>query len=86
MFDAFSINEVPRDENMLVDDLSVIACTFEILEYLRETKCKVEVLFRPFVPDNQDHWKVFDNDAQIVHFLHCIDYLQNNVITLHDKM
>ena len=59
-------------------------CTFEIPEYLKEKKCKVEVLFRPSVPNNQDHWQVFDNDAQIVRFLHCIDYPQNNVITLED--
>ena len=64
----------------------MIACTFEIPEYLKEKKCKVEVLFRPFVPDNQDHWQVFDNAAQIIRFLHCIDYPQDNAITLEDQM
>ena len=82
MFDAFSIKVVPREENTLVDALSVIACTFEIPEYLKEKKCKVEVLSRPSVPNNQDHWQVFDDDAQIVCFLHCIDYSQTNAITL----
>ena len=69
MFDAFAIQAVPREENTFADALSVIACTFEIPDYLKEKKCKVEVLFRPSVPDNQDHWQVFDNDAQIIAFL-----------------
>ena len=68
MFDAFAIQAVPREENTLVDALSVIACTFEIPSRLKE-ECKFEVLFRPSVPDNQDHWQVFDNDAQIIAFL-----------------
>ena len=70
----------------MADAISVTSCTFEIHECLKEKNCKVEVLFRPSVPDNQDHWQVFDNDAQIVLFLHCIDYLQNNAITLEDQM
>ena len=40
MFDAFSIRAVPRVENTLVDFLSVIACTFEIPEYLREKNAR----------------------------------------------
>ena len=43
-------------------------------------------MFRSSVPDNQDHWQFFDNNAQIVCFLHCIDYPQNNAITLKDQM
>ena len=43
-------------------------------------------MFRPFVPDNQDHLQVFDNDAQIIHFLHCINFPQDNTITLEDQM
>ena len=56
MFDAFSIKAVPQEENILVDALSVIACTFKIPEYLKEKKYKVEVIFRPSVLDNKDHW------------------------------
>ena len=86
MCDAFSIKAVLREENTLADTLSVTTCTFAIPECLKEKNCKVEALFRPFVPDNQDHCRVFPNDAQIVCFLHCIDYPQNNAITLEDQM
>ena len=58
MFDAFSIKAIPMEENTLADALSVTACTFEIPECLKEKNCKIEVLFRPSVPDNQDHWQV----------------------------
>ena len=68
MFDAFAIQAVPREENTLADALLVIACTFEIPDYLKE-ECKVEVLFRQSVLENKDHWQVFDNDAQIIAFL-----------------
>ena len=57
MFDVFSIKVVPREENTLANALSVTTCTFEILECLKEKNCKVEVLFSPFVLDNQDHCK-----------------------------
>jgi hypothetical protein len=29
----------------------------------------MEVVFRPSVPDNLEHWKVFDDDAQILRFM-----------------
>ena len=55
IFDAFSIKAVPREETTVAEALPVIACTFEILEYLKEKNCELEVLFRPSVPDNLDH-------------------------------
>ena len=85
MFNAFAIQAVPREGNTLADALLVIACTFEIPDYLEE-ECKVEVLFRPSVPDNQDHWQVFDNDAQIIAFLHNTDNFQNCNVNLEDKV
>jgi hypothetical protein len=29
----------------------------------------VEVIFRPSVPDNKNHWQVFDDDKQVIKFL-----------------
>lgn len=55
LFDAFSIKFVPREDNSLADALAVAASTFEVPDALIERKCKVEVLFRPCVPDNQDY-------------------------------
>ena len=65
IFDAFSIKPVPKDQNTLANALSIEVCVFEVPECLNECKCIVEVLFRPFVPANQDHWQVFNDDAHI---------------------
>jgi hypothetical protein len=32
----------------------------------------VEVIFRPSVPDNMDHWQIFDDDNQVIKFLNHI--------------
>jgi len=32
----------------------------------------VEVIFRPSVLDNMDHWKIFDDDKQVIKFLNHI--------------
>ena len=29
----------------------------------------MEVLFRPSIPDNLEHWKVFEDDDQIIRFM-----------------
>ena len=86
MFDAFAIQAVPREENTLADALSVIACTFEIPSHLKEKYCKVEVIFRSLVPNNQDRWQVFDSDAQIIAFLQHSDNFQNCNVELEDKV
>jgi hypothetical protein len=31
---------------------------------------KLEIIFRPSVPDNVDHWQVFRDDKQILRFIH----------------
>ena len=55
-FDTFNIKVVPQEEKTLVDELLVIASTFDIPKSLPQQECKVEVLFRTSVLDNQDHW------------------------------
>jgi hypothetical protein len=36
---------------------------------LIDENISVEVIFRPSVPNNMDHWQVFDDDKQMVKFL-----------------
>jgi hypothetical protein len=33
----------------------------------------VEVKYRPFIPDNVKHWRVFEDDLEIKKFLEAID-------------
>jgi hypothetical protein len=36
---------------------------------LIEENISVEVIFRPSVPDNMNHWQVFEDDKQVIKFL-----------------
>jgi hypothetical protein len=40
----------------------------------------VELIFRPSIPDNVTNWRVFDDDQQIIHFLHMEDTFQDAII------
>jgi hypothetical protein len=70
MFDAMDIISVPRDQNNLADSLVVAASTHQPSEDLIKGEGKLEIIFRPSVPDNVDHWQVFRDDKQILRFIH----------------
>ena len=40
----------------------------------------VELLFRPYIPDNIANWRVFDNDEQLIDFLNLKDTFKDAVI------
>jgi hypothetical protein len=69
MFDAMDIILVPRDQNSLADSLAVAASTLQPSEDLIKGEGKLEIIFRPSVSDNVDHWKVFKDDKQILRFI-----------------
>lgn len=62
----FSI--IPRKENAEADSLAVSASLFWIPQNPKE-KYQIEVRDKPSIPDNVDHWQVFENDEQINKFL-----------------
>lgn len=37
----------------------------------------MEVIFRPSVLDNTEHWQVFDDEKQVIHFLDNLDEFEN---------
>jgi len=46
---------------------------------LKNNKCYVEFIFRPSGPDNISNWQVFEDDKQILEFLHCEKTFKNVV-------
>jgi hypothetical protein len=48
-------------------------------DILPNTFC-VELLFRPLVPDNVTNWRVFDDDQQIINFLHLEGNFKDSII------
>jgi hypothetical protein len=71
-FSAFNISFVPREENVMTDSLAISASNFRIP---RPPKLRydVEVKYRPSIPDNVKHWKVFEDDLEIKRFLEAVD-------------
>jgi ribonuclease HI len=71
-FSAFNISFVPREDNVVADSLAVSASRFKI-PLLSMVKYDVEIKYRPSVPDNVKHWKVFKDDLEIEKFLQSVD-------------
>jgi ribonuclease HI len=71
-FSAFNISFVPREDNVVADSLAVSGSRFKI-PLLSMVKYDVEIKYRPSVPDNVKHWKVFKDDLEIEKFLQSVD-------------
>jgi ribonuclease HI len=79
-FSAFNINSIPRSNNAEADLLANVASKLLPAEGLSPNAFSVELLFRPSVPDNITNWRVFDDDQQIINFLHMEETFQGAVI------
>jgi hypothetical protein len=69
---AFNISFIPREENTAANSLAVSASLLEV-PLLPMMKINVEIRYRPSVPDNVKHWKVFEDDLEIKKFLQSVD-------------
>jgi ribonuclease HI len=71
-FLAFNISFIPRGENTLADSLAVSS---SLLKFPLPPMVKndVEIRYRPSVPDNVKHWKVFEDDSELKRFLQSVD-------------
>jgi hypothetical protein len=72
-FSTFNIKSIPRLNNYEADLLANIASKLFPTEGLSPNAFLIELLFRPSVPDNITNWRVFDDDQQIISFLHMED-------------
>jgi ribonuclease HI len=92
IFLAFNNSFVLREDNAMADSLAISTSNFRvplppILRY------DVEVKYRPSIPDNVKHWKVFGDDLEIKRFLETddefsalhIDQDPNSEINPHDN-
>jgi hypothetical protein len=65
--------------NAQVNAMAVAATTLQPCDETLQDKCKMEVVFRPSVPNNFDHWYIFHGDAQI---LRCFDNMQESLLAI----
>jgi hypothetical protein len=72
LFLAFNISFIPREENTMVDSLVVSASNSRV-PLPPKLKYDVELKYRPSIPVNVKHWKVFEDDFEIKIFLETVD-------------
>jgi hypothetical protein len=59
--------------------LAVVALTLYPCKYLLDSG-ELEIIFRPYVPNNVEHWQVFDDDAQIIRFINQLqEFVENDI-------
>jgi hypothetical protein len=58
------------------------------LDGLMPDTFSVELLYMPSIPDNITNWRVFDDDQQLINFLHLKDTFKDSIIDegQHDQM
>jgi len=71
-FEFFCISYIPRAQNQLADSLAVSASLF-IPPSPPKLVYEIQMKYRPSLPDNVHHWKVFDDDEELNRFLQVID-------------
>jgi ribonuclease HI len=79
-FSSFNINSIPRLNNAEANLLANVASKLLPAEGLSPNAFSVELLFQPSVPDNITNWRVFDDDQQIINFMHMEETFQGAVI------
>jgi ribonuclease HI len=72
LFLDLNISFIPRGENALANSLAVSASVLKFpLPPMVEHD--VDIRYRPLVPDNVKHWKVFEDDSELERFLQSVD-------------
>jgi hypothetical protein len=70
-FLAFNISFISREESTVADSLVVSTSNFRV-PLPPNLRYDIEVKYRPSIPDNVKHWKVFEDDLEIKMFLETV--------------
>ncbi|KAH9307138.1 hypothetical protein KI387_043810, partial [Taxus chinensis] len=68
---------IPREQNEKDDSLAMLASLVTPHPSFGKDKVTIEMVFSPSVPDNANHWEVFNDDNQILTFLEQRDNFNN---------
>jgi hypothetical protein len=71
-FLSFNISFIPREENVMDDFLAFSTSNLRV-PLPPKLRYDVEVNYRPSIPDNVKHWKVFEDDLEIKTLLETVD-------------
>jgi hypothetical protein len=79
LFSLVKVHFIPRVENQQVDSLDKEASTF-VPPTTFKLKYHIEVRHRPSIPNNIQHWQVFEDDEQIKKFLEMVgDFSETHI-------
>ena len=79
-FEAFDIKSIPHTMNFEADMLANAASNLCPSDDFSHNIFSVEFIYRPSIPDNITDWRVFEDDEQIINFLHSEDTFKRLVI------
>jgi nitrogen regulatory protein PII-like uncharacterized protein len=79
-FEAFNIKSIPRTLNHGADMLANATSNIFPTDDFSHDKFYAELIYRLLIPDNIMNWRVFEDDEQIINFLHSKDTFKGSVI------
>ena len=79
-FEAFNIKSIPRTLNFEADMLANAASNLFPSDDFSHDKFSLELIYMSSIPDNITNWRVFEDDEQIINFLHSEDTFKGSVI------
>jgi hypothetical protein len=78
-FSSVNVHYIPHTENMQVDSLAKVASTFAPPAALK-LKYHIEVRHRPSIPNNIQHWQIFEDDEHIRKFVKMVeDFVETHI-------
>ena len=72
-----NIVAIPKEQNNMADQLAAATSTLQPSQELLDGDSKLGINFRPSVPDNMEHWQDFQDDEQILRFIHNVEEFSN---------
>ena len=82
-FEAFNIKSISHSENYKANMLTNAASNLSPNDDFTHDNFFVAFIYKPSIPYNITSWRIFDNDQQIIDFLHFEDTFRRLVI--HDE-
>lgn len=79
-FEAFNINIIPRSQNSNEDILANATSKLVPTEGFKLDKFYVELIYRPSILNNITRCGVFDDEQQIIDFMHSEDTFRRSII------
>ena len=79
-FEAFNIKSIPHTLNYEADMLPTVASNLCPSDNFSHDKFSIELIYRPSIPNNITNWRVFEDDDQIIKFVHSEDTFKGLVI------